>query len=252
MPDKRISPELGQSSLVVKIKPERPTILLADDHEILLELLCGLLEPEFEVIGQANNGYDLLQAAVRLQPDIALVDVIMPGINGVEAGRELRTRVPGIKLIYLTMESDPAAAAEAFSAGAAAYLSKSCSASELQQAVRIVADGGQYLSADIPAGDVEKLLLADNAGSVARLSNRELEVLQLLVAGLPMKSVARRLGITARTVAFHKYRAMDALGLKGNAALVDFAIRHGLLRSQVSAGALHSSAPITQPGHAPE
>lgn len=248
MPDKMIGPQLGQSSLVVKIKPERPTILLADDHEILLELLRGLLEPEFEVIGQANNGRALLQAAERLQPDIALIDVVMPGLNGLEAGRELRTKVPGLKVIYLTMESDPCAAAEALSAGASAYLSKSCSATELLQAVRIVAGGGRYLSADIPAGDVEKLMLAANTGSVTRLSNRELEVLQLLVAGLPMKSVARRLGITPRTVAFHKYRAMEALGLKGNAALVDFAIRHGWLRSQVSAGVLNSAAAVTQPG----
>jgi len=252
VPDKLISPELGQSSLIVKIKPERPTILLADDHEILLELLRGLLEPEFEVIGQANNGYALLQAAERLQPDIALIDVVMPGLNGVEAGRELHTRVPGLKIIYLTMESDPCAAAKALSAGASAYLSKSCSATELQQAVRIVAGGGQYLSADIAIGDVEKFMLADKTGSVTRLSNRELEVLQLLVAGLPMKSVARRLGITPRTVAFHKYRAMEALGLKGNAALMDFAIRHGLLHSQVSAGALNSSAPVMQPGHVRE
>jgi DNA-binding NarL/FixJ family response regulator len=237
---KVVIPDRTQSSPIIQIKPRRPRILLADDHEILVDMLRGLLEPEFEVIGQANDGDSLLQLAGRLQPDIALIDVVMPGLNGLEAGRELHARAPELKLIYLTMETDPDRAAAAFAAGASAYLSKSCSAAELQRAIRIVADGGRYLSADIAAGDVEKLIFASQADPVARLSSRELEVLQLLVAGQPMKSVARRLGITPRTVAFHKYRAMEALGLKGNAELVDFAIRHRLLGGKTSTVAINS------------
>jgi len=249
MPDKTISTERMQSSRVIPIKPRRRTILLADDHEIVVDMLRGLLEPEFEVIGQANDGDTLLKVAERLQPDIALIDVVMPGLNGLEAGRELHARVPALKLVFLTMETDPSLAAAVFATGASAYLSKSCSAAELQRAIRIVADGGRYLSADIAAGDVEKLLGAYQENPVVRLSSRELEVLQLLVAGLPMKSVARRLGITPRTVAFHKYRAMEALGLKSNAELVDFALRHGLLGSKTSTVALNSHEITTQFGH---
>lgn len=222
------------------IHPGRVRILLADDHEILLDMLRSLLEPEFEVIAQVNNAHTLLLLAPQLQPDIALIDMVMPGISGLEAGCKLHSRMPALKLVYLSMETDPARAAAAFAGGASAYLSKTCSAAELLQAIRIVACGGRYLTGDIAEGDVEKLLLTHHAEPSAKLSTRELEVLELLVGGLPMKSVARRLGITPRTVAFHKYRAMEQLGLKGNAELVDFAIRHGLLRSKAFTVALNS------------
>lgn len=212
--------------------PRRLKILLTDDHEILLDMLRGLLEPEFEIIAQANNAHTLLLLAPQLQPDIALIDMVMPGISGLDAGRELHLRMPALKLVYLSMETEPTRVAAAFAGGASAYIAKTCSAVELQQAIRIVARGGRYLSGDIEDGNIEKLLLAHHADRSAKLSSRELEVLELLVGGLPMKSVARRLGITPRTVAFHKYRAMEQLGLKGNAELVDFAIRHGLLRSK--------------------
>ncbi|HUB14682.1 MAG TPA: response regulator transcription factor [Acetobacteraceae bacterium] len=235
MADKAVSLERTPSHPVIQTAPGRSRILLAHDRQILLDMLCGLLEPEFEVVGQANDGCTLLDVAGRLSPDIVLIKPMMPGFDGLEAVRELRARAPALKLIYLTTHTDPNLAAAAFAAGASAFLSKSCSAAELRQAIRIVAGGGRYLSADIAAGNVETLMLAHRADPVGRLSTRELEVLQLLVAGLPMKSVARCLGITARTVAFHKYRVKEILGLKDNAELVDFAIRHGLLGSRAAA-----------------
>lgn len=232
MSSELIGPNHMQDCLTISSCPRRPTILLADDHEILLDMLRRLLEPEFDVIAEVKDTPTLLRIAPQLQPDIALIDMIMPGGTGLEAGRELHLKMPDLKLVYLTMENNRALAATAFSTGASAFLSKTCSAAELQRAIRIVAGGGRYLTADIADGNVEELLVPVHSDFTSQLSSRELEVLQLLVSGLPMKSVARRLGITPRTVAFHKYRAMKMLGLKGNVELVDFAIQHGLLRSK--------------------
>lgn len=242
MSNELIGPNGMQDSQNISSHPRRPTILLADDHEILLNMLRRLLEPEFDVIAEVKDTATLLRVAPQLQPDIAVIDVIMPGVTGLDAGRELHLKMPELKLVYLTMDSNRSLAAMAFSTGASAFLSKTCSATELQQAIRIVAGGGRYLTADIADGKVEELLVSLHNDFTAQLSTRELEVLQLLVSGLSMKSVARRLGITPRTVAFHKYRTMKMLGLKGNAELINFAIQHGLLRSRALAMASNSYA----------
>lgn len=233
MSNELIGPNAPEGALSASSRPQRFKILLADDHEILLDMLRRLFEPEFDVIAEVKDAATLLRVAPQLQPDIAVIDMNMPGVTGLEAGRQLHLRMPDLKLVYLTMDNNRALAATAFSTGASAFLSKTCSAAELQRAIRIVAGGGRYLTADIADGNVEELLVPLHSDFTAQLSNRELEVLQLLVSGLPMKSVARRLGITPRTVAFHKYRAMKMLGLKGNAELVEFAIEHGLLRGRV-------------------
>jgi DNA-binding NarL/FixJ family response regulator len=205
-------------------------VLLADDHELVLDMLRSLLEPEFDVVGVAPDGNVLLRLARELTPDLILVDVVMPGLSGLEAGKALRDDGSGAKLVYLTMETDPAVAAEAFAIGASAYLSKVGPAAELQRVLRLVAAGGRYLTPAIANGDIKALCANHSTSPMTRLSPRELEVLKLLVIGMPMKTVARQLGITARTVAFHKYRAMEVLGLRDNAGLIDFAVRHGLLR----------------------
>jgi DNA-binding NarL/FixJ family response regulator len=196
---------------------------------MLLDMLISLLKPEFEVVGTVTNGAAVLETAQRLHPDIILMDVLMPGMSGFEAGRRLQAWAPRIKLIYLTMEADEALAAEAFAIGASAFLSKACSAAELQHAMRIVANGGRYLTSTIANGDVDALCEAHREDPIAKLSSRELEVLKLLVSGLSMKAVGRLLGIAPRTVAFPKYRAMETLGLQGNTELIEFAIRHRLL-----------------------
>ena len=207
----------------------RCRVMLADDHTMLLDMLISLLKPEFEVVGTATNGAAVLETAQRLHPDIILIDVRMPEMSGFESGRRLQAWAPHIKLIYLTMEADEALAAEAFAIGASAFLSKACSAAELLHAMRIVANGGRYLTPAIAHGDVDALCEAHRANPIAKLSSRELEVLKLLVSGFSMKVVGRRLSIAPRTVAFHKYRAMETLGLQGNTELIEFAIRHRLL-----------------------
>ena len=235
-------PGLGGTATTVS---KRCRVLLADDHEMLLDMLRNLLEPEFEVIGAVTDGAALLETALRLQPDIALVDIIMPKLSGLDAGRHLAACAPAIKIVYLTMETDEVLAAEAFANGAYGYLLKASSTAELLRAIRTAANCRRYLTPAIANGDVDALCRTYSANPVARLSARELEVLKLVVSGLPMKSIARKLGIAPRTVAFHKYRAMDTLGLHGNSALIEFAVRHGLLRANAappSAGARANGA----------
>lgn len=192
-------------------------------------MLRDLLGDEFAVLGTARNGLQLIDLAATLRPEIVISDIHMPGCNGIEAGRRILQLDPSVRVIFLTMEQDASLAAQAFALGAAAYLMKAAPATEFLTAVRIVAAGGRYLSRSIGDGDIERLLALPRNDPLAQVSARELEVLGLLVAGLPMKTVARQLGITARTVAFHKYKAMETLGLKDNAQLMEFALRHGLL-----------------------
>lgn len=165
-----------------------------------------------------------------------LLDIGMPGLNGLEAAQLLRAAGVSAKLAYLSMESDPGIAARAFALGASAYMVKTGPSTELLHALRIVAAGGQYLTPSIHGGDIATLLAENGQDPVARLSHRELEVLKLLVTGMSMKVAARQLGIVPRTVAFHKYRAMQTLGLRDNVALLDFAVRHRLFGPTSAAG----------------
>jgi DNA-binding NarL/FixJ family response regulator len=224
----------ADAGLIAASNASRYRVLLADDHELVLDMLRSLLEQEFDVVGAASDGVKLLQLARELSPDLILVDVVMPGLNGIEAGRALRSYGIHASLVYLTMETDPAVAAEAFALGASAYLSKTSPVTELQNVLRLVSAGGRYLTPAIANGDIDALCASHSINPVMRLSPREREVLKLLVTGMSMKAVARQLGIAPRTIAFHKYRAMETLGLRGNSDLIDFAIRHGLLAARVA------------------
>ena len=226
-------------SSAVEHAPVRSRILLADDHELILDMLRRLLEPEFDVVGAASDGSRALELAHELSPDVVLLDMIMPGLSGLDVGKALHSGGSATKLIFLTMETDPAIAMEAFDAGASAYMSKASPAAELQRVIRLITAGGRYLAPTIAGGDIDALAATQSADPKHQLSPRELEVLKLLLAGMPMKGVARNLGIAPRTVAFHKYRAMDQLGLRNNSELIDFAIRHRLLGATGEASACH-------------
>lgn len=211
-------------------------VLIADDHEILVDMLKRLLEPEFAVVATAGEGFGLVEQATRLRPDIVVVDINMPRCSGIAAGRQIRAIDPAVRLVFLTMQDDPIIAAEAFSIGAVGYVLKTAPADEFLRALRHIAAGGRYLAPEILDGDIDALTALRQDNPLAQISAREKEVLSLLVSGLPMKSVARRLGITARTVAFHKYKVMETLRLKDNAELLEFALRYGLIGSEHATG----------------
>jgi DNA-binding NarL/FixJ family response regulator len=209
---------------------KRPRVLLADDHRLLREAFVKLLEPDCDVVGAVADGRALLEAAPKLRPDIVVLDVAMPQLNGLDAARQLKRSMPGVKVIFLTVSEDPDLAAEAFRAGASGFLLKNSAASELLQAIRDVGQGRSYVT-PLATRDVLDTLLRQPEPSRGghELSQRQREVLQLLAEGRTMKEIADVLKITARTVAFHKYSMMQELGIKTSAELIQFAIKKGIV-----------------------
>jgi DNA-binding NarL/FixJ family response regulator len=208
----------------------RARILIADDHNLVAELCKTLLEPDFDVIGTVGDGHALLRAAIELKPDVVIADIAMPVLNGLDAGKQVKEALHAVKLIYLTMNTDPELAVEAFHRGASGYLLKTCAASEMVLAVRDVLRGKTFLSPTLKEKvdylRWERKEIVDEAN---RLTERQREVLQLLAEGKVMKEIAGILNMTTRTVAFHKYRIMGALGAKSNAELVRYAVRNHLV-----------------------
>jgi|SRR5215471_14227539 len=211
--------------------PQRTRILIADDHTLVAELFKTLLENEFEVVGIVGNGRAMVRAAAKRQPDLILVDLAMPILNGLDAGERVKEMQPTIKLVYLTMNRDTEVAAEAFRRGASGYLVKTCAASELVVAIRAVLRGNTYISETLPREQIDRLRRQNKemVEEAARLTDRQREVLKLLVEGKKMEEVADILGITPRTVAFHKYRVMEALEIKSDAELVRYAMRNHII-----------------------
>jgi DNA-binding NarL/FixJ family response regulator len=205
----------------------RPRILMADDHLMLLEAFRALLEPEYDVVGAVTDGRTLLEEFARLHPDVVLLDVAMPLLNGLDAGRQLKAQSRSVRLIYLTMNPDPHMAGEALRLGASGYLLKSSAAQELKQAIQEVLRGRSYITPLITRDVVGSLLAPPHERQ--QLTTRQREVLQLLAEGRSMKEAAAILQVTAATVAFHKYRMMEQLRLKTSAELVKFAVREGVV-----------------------
>jgi DNA-binding NarL/FixJ family response regulator len=201
-------------------------VLLADDHSLLIEAYRKLLEHNFDVVGGVTDGRALLETAPILKPDVVLLDIGMPLLNGLDAGRQLKARIPGIKLIYLTMNEDPDLAIEAMRAGASGYLLKICAASELFLAIQSAVRGKSYVTPKIARG-MEEAFIRDPEASRCRVdvTPRQREVLQLLAEGKSMKQAADVLHVSARTIAFHKYQMMQDLGLKSTASLIQYAIK---------------------------
>jgi DNA-binding NarL/FixJ family response regulator len=204
-------------------------IILADDHVLLLDAIKNLLEPEFEVVGTFSDGHALVEGAQCLHPDVIVLDIGMPLMNGLSAGQRLKQMMPPVKLIYLTMNMDPDLAAEAFRLGAVGYLVKNSAASELVHAIREVLRGSSY---------VTPLMTKDMVGSFIQnfkrrksahqLTQRQKEVLQLLAEGRSMKEAAFILHVTPRTVAFHKYTMMEQLQVRSSAELIQYALKSSL------------------------
>lgn len=202
----------------------RPRVLLADDHRLVVEACVSLLEPECEVVGIVTDGRALLPKALALRPDVIVLDIGMPLLNGLDAGRHLKHSMPGVKLIFLTMNEDPDLAKEALALGASGFLLKTSAARELPEAIRTAVRGDTYVTSRASQRMVESFIDGRDRSGTGQLTSRQREVLQLLAEGLTMKEAAGVLQVTARTVAFHKYRVMQQFRLKSNAELIQFAI----------------------------
>jgi DNA-binding NarL/FixJ family response regulator len=224
-------PPYARTDQSKRLLPGRVRVLIADDHTLVADLCKRLLEPKYEVVGMVNDGLSLVRAAADLRPDVIVVDIAMPVLNGMDASQTIKKMLPSIKLIVLTVNSDADVAAEAFRRGASAYLLKTCAPEELPIAVREVMLGKTYLSATLSR---ETISFLRNTGKQVRnerdrLTQRQREVLQLLVQGRQMKEVGALLHLSTRTVAFHKYRIMELLDIKTNADLIRYALRHHLI-----------------------
>ena len=209
----------------------RPKVLIAEDHTLLAELCKKLLEAEFNVVGIVHDGRDLIRSAVELRPDVVVVDISMPILNGLDAGQRAKEMLPNVKLVFLTMDPSEEVAAEAMLRGASGYVVKTCAVSELMVAVRSVMRGQSYMCSAISKDSVNALVWKHMRKTKQKLnlSPRQLEVLQLIVEGRHLKEVADILNITTRTAAFHKYRIMARAGAHSNAELVRYAVKNHLV-----------------------
>jgi DNA-binding NarL/FixJ family response regulator len=208
----------------------RPRVLLADDHLMLLDALKGLLEPAYSVVGLVLEGRALLKAADRLRPDVVVLDIAMPHLNGLDAGRQLKKKMPAVKLIFLTMNKDPYMVGEAFRAGASAFLLKQAAGLELTDAIAKVLKGGTYVTPSAAKGQTNiSLREPEDRNRAPEPTLRQREVIQLLAEGRSMKEAAHILNITVRTIAAHKYSVMDLLQIETNAELVQYAVKHGII-----------------------
>jgi DNA-binding NarL/FixJ family response regulator len=206
----------------------RPRILIADDHSIVAEGVRSLLEKNFEVIGVVQDGRQLLVDALKLKPDIIVVDIGMPLLNGLDAAERLKLSLPDTKLVFLTMNDDPNLAAAALDLGPVGYVLKHAASSELLQAIFEVLQGKSYVTSKLRPENWS--VRASRARQFSKkLTPRQQEVLQLLAEGRPMKEIAGILKLSEKTVMFHKYQVMDSFNLRSNAELVLFALKRHLI-----------------------
>jgi DNA-binding NarL/FixJ family response regulator len=204
----------------------KPRVILADDHTLLLEAFEKLLASECDVVAKVPDGRALVAAVQEHHPDVVVLDLSMPLLNGLEAARQIKAFDKSVRLVFVTMNEDPDLAAEAFRAGGSAYLLKRSAGSELLTAIREAMKHRSYVTPLVTEGMLGSLMHATSDAPSRQLTPRQREVLQLLAEGKSMKEVAAILNVTARTVAFHKYRMMEQLNIKTNAELIQYAIRN--------------------------
>jgi len=208
----------------------KPRVILADDHTLLLEAFEKLLAPECDIVAKVADGRALLDAVRQHRPDVVVLDLSMPLLNGIDAARQIKQEDRSVRLVFVTMNEDPDLAAEALRAGGTAYLLKRSAGSELLTAIREAMKHRSYVTPLVMEGMLGSLMHSTGDNSPSRqLTARQREVLQLLAEGKSMKEVASVLNVTARTIAFHKYRMMEQLNIKTNAELIQYAIRHHLV-----------------------
>ena len=213
---------------------KRIRILLADDHAIVIEGLRRVLEPVYEIVGEAPDGRALVTAAAALCPDIIIADISMPLLNGIEAARQIRKVNRGVKIIFLTMHPDVTYAAEALCAGGSAYVLKSSAGGEILEAIPEALHGRLYVSPSIDREVVHAQMARKDrqAHREFDLTARQREVLQLIAEGRSIKEIAEILNVSPRTIEFHKYRIMNALALGTTAELIQYAMKRGIVAAR--------------------
>jgi DNA-binding NarL/FixJ family response regulator len=207
----------------------RPRVLLADDHALILDGYCKILEPIYEIVGRVCDGRELLRLGPTVQPDAVLLDIGMPSLNGIDAGQQLKKLLPDAKIILLTVNVDYELAVHALKNWASGYFLKNSTAPELLRAIAEVLRGGQYIAPQFAERQLAAFVRDPRPDRENNLTMRQREVIQLLCEGHSMKEVAAKLQITARTVQFHKYEVMQKYGLKSNADLLLFAMKQHVL-----------------------
>ncbi len=213
---------------------KRTRILLADDHKIVLDGLRSLLEPDFMLVGAVEDGRSLVSFAQQLHPDVIVVDISLPLLNGIEAVRQIKKTDNQVKVIFLTMHPDVTYAIRAFEAGASGYVLKHSASSELLTAIQEAIKGRTYVTPMIAGELVEAYQegVHRQVEETPQLTQRQREILQLLVEGRSAKEIAHMLNISPRTVEFHKYSLMSKLNLKSVSALIQYAVKHGFTTVQ--------------------
>lgn len=206
-------------------------VLIADDHQIVVDGLRGLLGSEFELAGTAANGHELIEQARALAPDVIVADISMPILNGIDAVRKLREEGTTAKVVFLTMHPDATYLTRALEAGASGYVLKHAAADELITAIRDAVAGRTFISPQLQNAPLAELLdeTRRRVKQTIELTARQREILQLLAEGKSAKEIGGILNISPRTVETHKYKMMDDLGVKSSAQLVQYALRHGLI-----------------------
>ena len=205
-------------------------LLIADDYRLVAEACKEMLQPEFDIVGIVTDGRALVQAALELKPDAAIMDVSMPHLNGLDAAEQIKRKLPSVKIVFLTVNADPGIAAKAFQRGASGYVLKHSGAEEFVTAIRKVIAGQSYLSPLIARETMTYLLRQPKDEQKKKdITPRQSEILQLLAEGRAMKEVADILDITPGTVAFHKYNMMERLSITTNAGLLMYALKHNMI-----------------------
>lgn len=204
-------------------------VLIADDHPLTLEGLRAFLEPHLQSVGTVTDGRALVEAALRLKPDLIILDITMPLLNGIDAAIQVRKDLPGVKVLFITMHANPAYLEAALNAGATGYVLKSAAREELLDAIKSILAGRIYVSPSLSSEHLERFADPSRAAAALRLSTREREILQLIAEGKAAKEIAFHLDISVKTVAFHRDNVKRKLGLHSTAELTKHAIEQGLV-----------------------
>jgi DNA-binding NarL/FixJ family response regulator len=207
----------------------RTRILLADDHTLTLAGIRSVVEPHYEIVGTVSDGRTLVDAALRLKPDLIVLDIAMPLLNGIDAAVQIKKSLPAMKLLFVTMHVNPAYLEAALNAGGTGYVLKSAAGEELLDAIKTVLNGRIYVTPSLSSEHLQRFTDPSRAAATLRLSARERQTLQLIAEGKSSKEIAFHLSVTVKTVGFHRDNIKRKLGLRSTAEFTKHAIEQGLV-----------------------